>query len=271
MSTAKAVSPHARKFGVEIECGFPGGPNAVRRLLGFGESWRHDGWIVGSDGSGVELKTPPLQGQHGFEILAATMDKLKENGAYVTEADGMHVHHDAPEFASSFGKTHQLVHSWVNNIRVIEQMVHPDRRDYDACPPWREHDLRTLDDLYRMRGEVAGEAIRQFYYFGRHDLNIMALSEHGTVEIRLHEGTLDPDVAVAWIQFGQRFLHGVLRRAEPLDSAADDLALMKRLRLSKKAQEIMADKKAKGHLTLKSAFRPWQDEDDEDYDDDGAW
>lgn len=248
------VHAHDRKFGVEIECGMPGGYDAryraVQDLFGFGGSYRNaDGWTIGADGSGVELRTPILQGRAGLNTLRKAMDRLKEAGAYVTTADGLHVHHDAPEFVDSPTSCLQLVESWRNNQDAIHEMVAPRRHRSQACPRWSNNYFDVLKQWVESNG-------RNYLSLDRHDLNLLSLDEHGSIEFRLHEGTLDADVAIAWIQFGQKFLHEVLRRVNPIKASATDVALMSRMRLSKKAQAILAEKKRMGHITEGTKFRP---------------
>src|SRR5512146_2669600 len=109
---------HERAFGVEIECGISGMCRRVSEVLGFGTFrdgypiYEKGGWTIGSDGSGVELRTPPLQGEDGFEEIREVMAKLKAEGAYVTRLDGLHIHHDAPEFIDNPHACLQLVRSW---------------------------------------------------------------------------------------------------------------------------------------------------------------
>lgn len=235
---------HQRRFGVEIECGFPGGTDQVRKL--FSRELSAGRWRIGHDGSGVELKTPILQGEHGFEMLERAMNKLRKHGGYVTNADGMHVHHDAPEFTHSTKKCLLLVESWHNNLSSIHQMVAPYRRTSGACPRWRQDEIESLRNWSRSMGS---------FYAQRSDLNLRSLPEHGSIEIRLHEGTLDPEAAIAWIMFGQRFIYDVLQRARPLKDLIDDPSLLSRIKLSKKAQAILAEKKRIGHRTPASSFR----------------
>lgn len=247
--------PHARRFGVEIECGLSGGVNAAAEL--FNISWDGDwdsdeedseDWSVCDDGSGVELRTPILQGEAGFERLRWAMDRLKDAGAFVTPADGLHVHHDAPEFEGNASLCVQLVNSWRNNQTSINELVHPRRRENGACPSWSDGYYKALMEWYS--GEYP--ELRAT----RNDLNLAALREHGSIEIRLHEGTLDCDVAIAWIMFGQRFIHEVLRNTEPLPAEQNDAALMTRIRLSDEAQAILDAKKNNSHDSPGSQYRP---------------
>jgi hypothetical protein len=260
---------HRRRFGVEIECGMDNGVEDAADLFGFphddygyAEYENGDGWTLHDDGSGVELGTPPMQGEEGYAKVRWAMDRLKGGGAFVTDYDGLHVHHDAPEFVENPALCVPLVESWLNNEDTIRQFVSPRRHSRGACPRWRDGEVENV------RGWAKGE---NTLYVGRNDLNLLSLREHGTVEFRLLEGTLDADVAIAWIQFGQRFIHEVVRTAEALPAVRNDRDLLSRIRLSREARGVLAAKQEAGHVTpgMRFDIHPDRDYYEEDgYEDD---
>ena len=230
-----ATSAYSRRFGVEIECGLPGGSSQGIELFPH--------WSVGRDGSGVEIRTPILVGARGRKTLRQAMEKIKRNGGYVTHRDGMHVHHDAPEFRNNPAAVRKLVDSWINNEEIIYSLVHPDRRrEGGPAPKWHSSALEAL--------RAWEEGRTPYLSVGRYDLNVASLRNKGSIEIRLHEGTLDADVALAWIKFGQKFIHDVLKRVRPLTPSKSDKQLMSRIRLSPTARAMLAEKQARGHVTL---------------------
>lgn len=245
------TDPYKRRFGVEIECGFPGGVQAAAHLFRFrsdpyGRIYpRADGWKIGADGSGVELKTPPLKGEAGLRKVRQAMERLKNAGAFVTSKDGLHIHHDAREFVKNPQLAVKLARSWVNNLDQIHQLVHPDRTISGACPRWDEEYLRQLERWAEGRDSL---------YTRRHDLNLYALLKHGTIEIRLHEGTLDADVMEAWVKFGQRLIHEVASKPRVMRSTKKNL--IERIKLAPEAIATLAEKQALQHRTPASAWRP---------------
>jgi hypothetical protein len=198
------------------------------------------------DGSGVEIRTPILQGVDGYEVIRAAMATLKDAGAYVTASDGLHVHHDAPEFVAWPQKCEVLVRSWLANQQAIQQLVAPRRRGSGHCPPWNDAGLSILGEW--IRGD------RPYFYASRNDLNLNPLADQGTIEIRLHEGTLDADVAIAWIMFGQRFIHDVLQRTRPLPQTTSDENLLSRLRLSVHARAALIEKRRMNYRTPQTGW-----------------
>lgn len=250
MAASLRNDPHSRRFGVEIECGMHGGTREACSVLGFPSgAYSHKGFSIGADGSGVEVRTPILQGWEGFAVLRDTIEKLKAAGAYVTERDGLHVHHDAPEFVASPSYCVRIVHSWNNNLGAIHSMVAPRRRrDGGPAPSWSPRHIQALEDWAKNGGRQGD------LYIDRNDLNLSSLRRHGSIEIRLHEGTLDSDVAMAWVMFGQKFISDVLKRARPIAPVPSEEKLLSRIKLSKKAQKTLREKQAMAHVTPATAF-----------------
>lgn len=240
-----------RAFGVEIEfCSDGRGREGTARLLC--EAFDNAGirrWNftqrLGWDGSELELRTPILRGDDGMKKLELVMDTLDSAGCYTTSEDGMHVHHDAPEFINNIDLCIKLVKTWKNNQHIIYQFVDPERTrgydgddydDYDeeyghwACPEWSEKQIAEME-----RG-------RYIPGWSRNDLNLMSLPEHGSIEIRLHEGTLDFPEAESWILFGRRFIDRTASESDILSSTgASDL--LKKVKVVGYAEEILMRKR----------------------------
>jgi len=265
-------NPHDRSFGVEIECGLPGGWETACDLFGVDyDQWYDDEderakhWSIGEDGTEVEIRTPVLSGEDGFKVLYDAMNKIRDAGGYVTPMDGMHVHHGAPEFVANPGLLSLVVESWKNNEDAIHSMVAPRRRENRACPKWNDSSLLALNQW--LQGTSAQRELMPYALaVYRNDLNVSSLRSHGTLEIRLHEGTLDPEVAISWIKFFQVFLHEVLEGTEALEPTVDPELLLAAIKLAPEAQEALERKRRNSFLTPATSFRtrgPSRDYDDE--------
>lgn len=237
-----------RTFGVEVECGHPRGPSGVRELL------RDAGlqWQVGSDGSGVEARTPILTGKAGFKELRLGIKVIRESGGYVTTADGLHVHHGTPELRRNRDLAVTLVKSWVNNQDHIAQLAAVRRRSGYPCPAWTTAQVDLLETAtnnpsdYPQRDSWDNRVLRPGYFANcgpRGALNLHSLIEHGTVEIRLLEGTLDAEKAETWVRFGQRFLNDVLKRKRPLPACGSTEELLRKVRAGQKTRKLLAQER----------------------------
>lgn len=230
-----------RSFGVEFEFGtylqededdyyayYRVMNDAMKR-----EGFLDAGWEVGEDGTQFEITTPILSGANGFKEIKKFLAFLQQFDPYVTTQDGLHVHHDAPEFVDNPEMIERLVMSWMLNQDEIKKMVSRSRHRNYACPLWDYEQLeaarRYMKDGY-------------FHTSGRKALNISALEEHGSIEIRLHQGTLDFDEIVSWVRFGQKFIDGVSKRKTPLGRAEDIEDLLKKVKVAKNSSRFLVIK-----------------------------
>jgi hypothetical protein len=220
-----------RTFGVEIECGFNPRREA-REIADHLYRVKLGRWLVGYDGTYIEAKTPILRGYPGLEKLKKAMVLFQDLGGYVTGRDGLHVHHGAAEFRHDMSAVVRLVKSWHANRSAIEQMVAARRVSSDYCPQWSNRNVDYLEQQQRLGG------------WDRNDLNIASLLRHGTIEIRLHEGTLNFDEARAWILFGQKFIEGVLKDHTPVPSMGTTDALLKQIKLGYASGAFLREKAA---------------------------
>jgi len=259
----------SRRFGVEIECGHSekgtrGAELALRPLV---EAGKIDGdWAryIGVDGSGVEIRSPILCGPDGFAQLKRVMRTLKKDGWWTSEADGMHVHHDAPEFLGNPQLVARLVRSWVRNRQLIEKFVDDVRWDNSYCPKWYDPDLQNVGK--RIKTYYGDEEFGYQSVYDRYDLNVLSLDYHGSIEIRLHEGTLEFEQAEAWIRFGQAFLNRVLEMKGPMSAMCSHEMLLKRIKATKRASAQLAARAKGEKVTTLHNGRGHRD-----YGDDGYW
>lgn len=242
-----------RRFGVEIECGHPLGYRHVNELLRarlpqwFDGSWGRLNASVGVDGSGVEARTPPLAGKRGFEELRLAFQILLDDGAYVTDRDGLHVHHDAPEFRDNPALVVAAAKTWARNERHIESFVAPIRHGRGSCPRLPQGRISTAE--YQAQSGAGINEVASNWNRGA--INFAGLGQwgHGTIELRLHEGTLDFDKAEAWIRFGQRFIDRAASGTTVL-ACPDPQALLKRLRVAPRIQDKLLSRTAQYALAV---------------------
>lgn len=220
-----------RKFGVEIEHGNKHQNDSyyVRQKL----AAKYPRWNnVGMDGTGVEVRSPILQGQSGFDELGEVMEFLASIGGYVTKSDGMHVHHDVSAEKGDFDLILRVVESYARNQTIIDQLVDPYRKQWSLVrPEW-----------------IQGMKEKKVRYGGRTNCH---LSGHGTIEFRQFEGCLEPAKAKAWIEFGQHFVEYALGRRIPMHCSATPTTLLKRIGCDESVEELLFKGRGKS-TTLKN-------------------
>lgn len=177
--------------GVEIECFVPNTERASgfnqqrRRLEGLLRAAKvkrvnvkHDGSLSpgGDDSTGMEL-TLLLNTKYGLQDLSKLCGVLHEVGAYVNKSCGLHVHLDARQFRD--GREVKTFGSYIERcLPVLQHMIPTSRRDNSYCK-------------YGMSSSVSGDR----YYM----VNLAAWERYGTVEVRMHGGSVDFPKIANWI------------------------------------------------------------------------
>lgn len=229
-----------RRFGVEIECGRDysdeSSTGRARRLL---QRAGLDHWAetnIHSDGSGCEIPSPILQGRKGFAELKQVMDLLVADGFFTGRPDGMHVHHEASEWRNNTPLIAHTIELWEANLALVRRFVDPRRATSAWCMSHNDGEIYPDQPVYREAWEEFKltkdpEKIRGTKYRA---LNTRALTHKGTIEIRLHEGTLNYNKAAAWVRFGQAFLDFALATFEvgEIVTCSSRTALLKHVKVS---------------------------------------
>lgn len=238
---------------------------------------------IGIDGSGIEIRSPILKGQEGIEELAGFFEYLNSIGSTVTNQDGMHVHHGAEDFAKDWVALYNVCASWGKWTKVIHSMVAKRRRNGNMCRDAFNNDntLKSLERACLTSPDEHARLVKKYndavnrYYAGAGNFpggralpqNPAAIGGRGafnlsniggvknTIEIRLAEGMMDTNAAVAWVKFGQRFLDYVVEKEEVIKGSPLTLnVLLKKLELDESDAEVLKAKAAnKGNAVVKAA------------------
>jgi hypothetical protein len=135
----------------------------------------------------------------------------------------MHVHFDAPEFQANPELIVVLAKNWVANEAALRPFVHERRHDRGSCRsdlgtpisrtvrggmyvslPQPATPLALIEESAASGASVAEIVGLQP---NRGALNLHNLAHRGTIEVRLHEGTLEYGQAAAWIRFCIAFIN----------------------------------------------------------------
>lgn len=153
-----------------------------------------EGWVVKTDGScgrtgaGVELNSPILKSIDDLRQVIRVCAMLRRLGFKTTERCGLHVHVDVRKLTSAQRDTfiRFFVH-WENAIYLLD----PSRRNSSYCRPLEPEIVSNI---------AAGQGWNSWSCRYRW-MNGRAFSEHGTVEFRIMEGTLDDAHILGWVSF----------------------------------------------------------------------
>jgi hypothetical protein len=202
-------------FGIEIECTIPAAAfNAAGWIVGAYHVGApvpgFDGWLAMRDGSvhtqggryAVELVSPVLKGEAGFEAVRAMVANLTEMGARVNRSCGFHVH---VGFAGNAEALARLVHLTAYAEPALRASTgSPDRDRSRYCRSIKQDYAGLKGAKPASMAEVArlGGARVAYSDARYHVLNLTNLlgGRRPTVEFRAFSGTLNLKKMFAYMQ-----------------------------------------------------------------------
>jgi hypothetical protein len=201
------------------ECGNCDGPSSRRSNSSIRETIRSklrkakitrasvksDGSLSGDGKIGVEV-TILFDSSKGFDVLYKTCKILNDLGAEINSTCGLHVHID--QFNNSAQESIALGKKFGRFLPVLSQLIPKSRRTNTYC-------------------RLAVSELRGERYFA---VNMTALSEHQTIEIRLHSGTTSAAKIQNWVEL----LHAIVasdshRNVSTFQGLIDELNLKSEL------------------------------------------
>jgi len=219
----------ARAFGVEIECHSRLSFDTLARTLSAAtglqfevQGWsqhttaarghNRGTWKIVPDGSlshttGKEVVSPVLSGDEGARQVTAVLTALRDAGATVDRACGMHVHHDANDITVD-GMVRLVEGFAARQVSLMDRFVSPSRRNGRWASRLSGAEVRTatnaLSNGYAaaQRGTCGVDRYRA--------LNLLAYASYGTVEFRQHQGTLNASKVLAWVALGQAIVEAAI-------------------------------------------------------------
>lgn len=181
-----------RKFGVELETTDCPGHMSLRNHTTFG---------VHVDGSinGLEFVSPILQGDKGLEEIRKFCRLAHKRSFRVGHDCGLHIHLNMRN--KSIEQCRNTAYAYCLTYPYWQQLVHPSRDN--NCYSSRMRYNR--DDIMRFADFSEFSTYQHRYQF----INWSAYNDHGTVEVRGHEGSLHAPEICNWIKAHARFVDGV--------------------------------------------------------------
>lgn len=181
-----------RNFGVELETSNSDGWSEWIDNTPFGA--KHDGSV-----DGKEFVSPVLNGDDGIDAVDNLCNYAKRNGCTVNRSCGYHLHIDMSgesaeelqRIALAYAYTREFWFGCVAESRRSNHYCHSNVYGGDVY--WDEHTIKA--------GSGRPRPTTRYIW-----ANWSAYSAHNTLEIRLHEGTLDGRAVCNWIKAHLRFV-----------------------------------------------------------------
>lgn len=185
-----------RKFGIEIETSRCDSRNEVSGATKFG--CKDDCTI-----SGCEFDSPILYGDEGLTHIEDFLTLAADRDWRVDSSCGCHTHYDMRD--ESDEQLYHIAYAYAFTARIWRRCVPPSMQDRSYCRPFRVRaaDIKATYDRGTEFRRFADNSERYVH------INFNAYGDHTTFEIRLLEGTLDPEVICPWITLHCRFIDAV--------------------------------------------------------------
>ncbi len=148
-----------------------------------------DGSVRVSDYGDCSHELALLVPEAGYSgIVSRVCAALKECGGYVNKTCGMHVHLDMRTRDTDVKECYRRL---VLSLEILVQMTPYERRHNKYCK--RNSPDISYDEVCRMT-DRSGDIDRYWA------INPIAFHKHGTLEVRMHSGTLNPIKIDYWVQ-----------------------------------------------------------------------
>lgn len=189
--------------------------NSITNFRETDEACHRWGSSIVSDGSlgsdGFEINTSPASGNKFVDQITEITDALGSNGGIVTKSCGLHVHIDARDF--DFDDIIKLIHLYAQLENGLYKVVSRSRRTNSFCARCAEPLLKEVNEHSHLTDfeEIVARAIykgdkkqieanKKYKDVGNRyrALNLHSWVHRGSVECRLHQGTISKIKIVNW-------------------------------------------------------------------------
>ncbi|MCA1558694.1 MAG: amidoligase family protein, partial [Acidobacteria bacterium] len=171
------------------------------------------------------INTAPAQGDVFVRQIEQICEALKSDGAQVSASCGLHVHTDARDF--NYYDLRRLILLYEKIEKALYGMMPQSRRASNFCVPCGElyasavrANRKPQESKENLIKTIYGDAIKKperqskwghSRYYG---LNLHSWFYRGTVETRLHTGTVNPQKIIAWGKLWASIMDTAMRMTE---------------------------------------------------------
>jgi hypothetical protein len=173
--------------------------------------YRRGDWKITDDGSlnasGMEIVSPILKGEKGFEQLKLVCNILKSCRAKIDTSCGLHIHHQVETPGVDDLKILQnAIYVYHKYQDYINRMLPASRRFNDTCEAHSSSDVRNC-----LRSQDTHNLCTTQ---NRHKaVNVRAYTRHGTCEFRQHSGSVEAEKIINWVIITQAVMKKAIQLA----------------------------------------------------------
>ena len=197
------VYPIHRLVGLEVECIVPSDDECIDTPL----YWSNvgDGSIsTDGEGMGVEMVSSPASGDLLLENINSIIGWRDDYSAYVNSSCGFHVHFNSLDLSAR--EVSHIAIVYQKYQKVFKSMMPNSRQSSNWCRDslMIPSQLRRVESEYDLielyYSEMGSTPSTNKYNDARYcGMNIHSRYYHGTIEFRLHSGTINKEKITNWI------------------------------------------------------------------------
>jgi hypothetical protein len=200
--------PGERWVGIEIEACFPNEQKLIDNLVPYSK-WVHlktDGSVRPLSGSGEVGREITICCPTSImdEVIRGTCAAIHKSKGTVNQTCGLHVHLDAMWNAQKDASGYLSIGEGTRLRKQAAQMF--DNLKLFQAIMFKMQPKSRQDNHYteRVKGKFSEQKNRY------RAINAVAYGSHGTIEVRVHSGTIDGDKILNWAKMCQRIAYGTL-------------------------------------------------------------
>ena len=209
--------------GIEIECMVDVNRDELDRLLiknnlHFNCKLVGDSSIHGDNNTSgkTAIEVTFMAKRSNYKVaLKRLTDLIKTVGGYVNESCGLHVHFDMRN-----SDPRVMYNRLYKTQDILMKMVEKKRRNHTYCRP----SMESYDE----------QVSRSEKYT---HINVATLRKHGTIEVRLHQGTCDYDEISNWVDT----LHAIIDNKNFVSKTSSVHSIIRQLKLTAKQKRYVLD------------------------------
>lgn len=189
---------------------------------------------VDGSGWGLEVVSPVLQGDKGYQDLMLVLDAINNTGATINRTCGLHVHVGVNDWRIK--QFRNLFKRYAKFERAIDSVMPISRRmsNNNYCRSTTMQFGQTLGQCFETINSCSTARELERHVGTRYTkLNIQSFWKHGTVEFRHHAGTTDKDKIANWlklclsmVQAGDENRAVKVNRFDNIDEYVNKISLM---------------------------------------------
>jgi hypothetical protein len=178
----------------------------------------HDGSL---NNTGIEIQTPPATGDKAEYYIKRSCEVLRSRDYDISDRCGLHIHLDARDIQSDCKTLDKLFRTYYLVEPILLSILPKSRYDNTYCHVLS--DQFTLDSFTGFKNiedmekrwyntiDTGNHKSNKYDSSRYHGFNMHSIFYRGSLEIRYHSGTINPNKIINWIYINLKVMEWALK------------------------------------------------------------